>query len=74
MCELQHLLCAMTGPMAYKESGSRNTICPADTELDWVAYMQEVEGFMKVRPFSPHQLCKASATASSANILALSAS
>ena len=27
-------------------------VCHADTELDWVAYMQEVEGFMKVSPIT----------------------
>lgn len=53
-------------PRITRESTITLAVCSADTELDWVAYMQEVEGFMKVSPFSPTQLCKASATASSA--------
>ena len=40
-------------------SATRPLVCCADTELDWVAYMQEVEGFMKVKPFN----CTHTATA-----------
>lgn len=28
----------------------RDFALPADTELDWVAYMEEVEGFLKACP------------------------
>lgn len=77
-CEFPHIHQCMHATAAWRYSRASDLkpcsamtllVCSADTELDWVAYMQEVEGFMKAMPFDLTHVVTASLSITSLLLL-----